>query len=241
MSIKLKIAAALILVLPTFIAENAALAQSSYPDRAVKLVVGYPPAGPVDIFARIISDRLAALWGQPTVIENVPGAGGNIGGDRAAKAAPDGYTLLVTTNAQLAVNPSLYAKMTFDPAKDLTPISLSVYSPNILVVPNDIPVRSVAELVAYAGERPGKLTFGSAGVGTTQHLAGELFKAMAHLDIQHVPYRGGAAVITDLLGGRLTMFFGAISPLIPLVREGKLRALAVTSAERFGIVPICRP
>src|SRR5689334_11059556 len=237
MSIKLKIAAALILVLPTFIAENAALAQSSYPDRAVKLVVGYPPAGPVDIFARIISDRLAALWGQPTVIENVPGAGGNIGGDRAAKAAPDGYTLLVTTNAQLAVNPSLYAKMTFDPAKDLTPISLSVYSPNILVVPNEIPVRSVAELVAYARERPGKLTFGSAGVGTTQHLAGELFKAIAHLDIQHVPYRGGAAVITDLLGGRLTMFFGAISPLIPLVREGKLRALAVTSAERFGIVP----
>jgi tripartite-type tricarboxylate transporter receptor subunit TctC len=184
-----------------------------------------------------MSDRLAAIWGQPAVIENVPGAGGNIGGDRAAKAAPDGYTLLVTTNAQLAVNPSLYAKMTFDPAKDLTPISLSVYSPNILVVPNDLPVKSVADLVAYARAHPGKLTFGSAGVGTTQHLAGELFKAMAHVDIQHVPYRGGAPVITDLLGGRLTMFFGAISPLIPLVREGKLRALAVTSAERFGIVP----
>jgi len=237
MSVKSKVAAALIVALPMFLAENAALAQSGYPDHAVRLVVGYPPAGPVDIFARIMSDRLAAIWGQPAVIENVPGAGGNIGGDRAAKAAPDGYTLLVTTNAQLAVNPSLYAKMTFDPAKDLTPISLSVYSPNILVVPNDIPVRSVADLVAYARAHPGTLTFGSAGVGTTQHLAGELFKAMAHLDIQHVPYRGGAAVITDLLGGRLTIFFGAISPLIPLVREGKLRALAVTSAERFGIVP----
>lgn len=237
MSVKPELKAALIVALSIFLAENAAIAQSSYPDHAVRLVVGYPPAGPVDIFARIISDRLAATWGQPAVIENVPGAGGNIGGDRAAKAAPDGYTLLVTTNAQLAINPSLYVKMTFDPAKDLTPISLSVYSPNILVVPNDLPVKSVADLVAYARAHPGKLTFGSAGVGTTQHLAGELFKAMAHVDIQHVPYRGGAPVITDLLGGRLTMFFGAISPLIPLVREGKLRALAVTSAERFGIVP----
>ena len=237
MSVKPKLMTALIAALSIFLAENAAIAQSSYPDHPVRLIVGYPPAGPVDIFARIMSDRLAAIWGQPAVIENVPGAGGNIGGDRATKAAPDGYTLLVTTNAQLAVNPSLYAKMTFDPAKDLTPISLSVYSPNILVVPNDLPVKSVADLVAYARAHPGKLTFGSAGVGTTQHLAGELFKAMAHVDIQHVPYRGGAPVITDLLGGRLTMFFGAISPLIPLVREGKLRALAVTSAERFGIVP----
>ena len=237
MSVKPKLMTALIAALSIFLAENAAIAQSSYPDHPVRLIVGYPPAGPVDIFARIMSDRLAAIWGQPAVIENVPGAGGNIGADRATKATPDGYTLLVTTNAQLAVNPSLYAKMTFDPAKDLTPISLSVYSPNILVVPNDLPVKSVADLVAYARAHPGKLTFGSAGVGTTQHLAGELFKAMAHVDIQHVPYRGGAPVITDLLGGRLTMFFGAISPLIPLVREGKLRALAVTSAERFGIVP----
>jgi tripartite-type tricarboxylate transporter receptor subunit TctC len=126
--------------------------------------------------------------------------------------------------------------MTFDPAKDLMPISLAVYSPNILVIPNDVPAKTVAELVAYARANPGKLTFGSAGVGTTQHLAGELFKSMAHIDIQHVPYRGGAPVITDLLGGRLTMFFGAISPLIPLVREGKVRALAVTSAERFAAV-----
>jgi tripartite-type tricarboxylate transporter receptor subunit TctC len=127
--------------------------------------------------------------------------------------------------------------MTFDPIKDLVPISLSVYSPNILVVPNDVPAKSVAELAAYARANPGKLTYASAGVGTTQHLAGELFKAMAHLDIQHVPYRGAGPVITDLLGGRITMFFGAISSLIPLVREGKLRALAVTSAKRFPAVP----
>ena len=192
----------------------------------------------MDIIARIMSDKLTEIWSQPVVVENVSGAGGNIAGDRVAKAAPDGYTLLVATNAQLAVNPSLYTKMTYDPAKDLMPISQAVYSPNILVVPNDVPAKTVQELVAYARSRTAeKLTFASAGVGTTQHLAGELFKAMANIDIQHVPYRGAAPVITDLLGGRLTMYFGAISPLIPLVREGKVRALAVTSAERFGASP----
>jgi len=238
MTIKIRIAAALMAVLPLFFGAGNAVAQSGYPDHAVRMIVGYPPAGPVDIIARVMSDRLAEVWQQPVVIENVSGAGGNIAGDRVAKAMPDGYTLLVATNAQLAVNPSLYTKMTYDPAKDLMPISQAVYSPNILVVPNDVPAKSVQELVAYARSHTGeKLTFASAGVGTTQHLAGELFKAMAHIDIQHVPYRGAAPVITDLLGGRLTMYFGAISPLIPLVREGKVRALAVTSAKRFATAP----
>ena len=233
----MKIAAALIAALPIFFTAGAAGAQSGYPDRAVKMVVGYPPAGPVDIIARLMADKLSEIWRQPVVVENVPGAGGNIAGDRVAKATPDGYTLLMATNAQLAVNPSLYAKMPYDPAKDLMPISQAVYSPNILVVPNDVPAKNVQELVAYAQAHPGKLTFASAGVGTTQHLAGELFKAMARLDIQHVPYRGAAPVITDMLGGRITMFFGAIAPLIPLVREGKLRALAVTSEKRFAAAP----
>jgi tripartite-type tricarboxylate transporter receptor subunit TctC len=235
---KIKITAALIAVLSISFAQDDAVAQGGYPDHAVRMIVGYPPAGPVDIIARIMSDKLTEIWSQPVVVENVSGAGGNIAGDRVAKAAPDGYTLLVATNAQLAVNPSLYTKMTYDPAKDLMPISQAVYSPNILVVPNDVPAKTVQELVAYARSRTAeKLTFASAGVGTTQHLAGELFKAMANIDIQHVPYRGAAPVITDLLGGRLTMYFGAISPLIPLVREGKVRALAVTSAERFGASP----
>ncbi len=237
MKITMKVTAALIAALAIFSTAGGAVAQSGYPDRAVKMVLGYPPAGPVDIIARIMSDRLAAIWGQPVVVENVSGAGGNIAGDRIAKATPDGYTLLMATNAQIAINPSLYSKMTYDPAKDLMPISQAVYSPNILVVPNDVPAKNVQELVAYARSNPGKLTFASAGVGTTQHLAGELFKAMAHIDIQHVPYRGAAPVITDLLGGRLTMFFGAISPLIPLVREGKVRALAVTSPKRFATAP----
>jgi len=237
MTINTKITAALIAALPILLPAGGAVAQSGYPDRPVRMVVGYPPAGPVDIIARIMADRLSQIWGQPVVVENVSGAGGNIGGDRVAKAMHNGYTILMTTNAQLVVNPSLYAKMPFDPAKDLMPISLSVYSPNILVVPNEVPAKTVAELVAYARANPGKLSFASAGVGTTQHLAGELFKAMAQIDIQHVPYRGAAPVITDLLGGRITMYFGAISPLIPLVREGKLRALAVTSAQRFPASP----
>jgi tripartite-type tricarboxylate transporter receptor subunit TctC len=233
---KNKIAAALVAVLSLFTAANTAAAQN-YPDRPVRMIVGYPPAGPVDIIGRIMADRLSQIWGQSVVVENVSGAGGNIGGDRVAKGTADGYTILMTTNAQLVVNPVLYAKMPFDPAKDLVPISLSVYSPNILVVPNDVPVKSVAELVAYARANPGKLSFASAGVGTTQQLAGELFKTMAHIDIQHVPYRGAGPVITDLLGGRITMYFGPVSSLIPLVRDGKVRALAVTSAARFPAAP----
>jgi tripartite-type tricarboxylate transporter receptor subunit TctC len=213
------------------------VAQTSYPDHSVRVIVGFAAGGPVDIIARIMGDRLTKIWGQPVVVENIPGSGGNIAGGRAAKAAPDGYTLLMSSNAQLAINPSLYSKMPYDAAKDLVPITLAVYSPNVLVIPNDIPAKSVSELVAYARAHPGTLTFGSAGTGTTQHLAGELFKTMAHLDIQHVPYSGAAPVITDLLAGRITMFFGSVAPLIPLVQEGKLRALAVTSANRFAALP----
>jgi tripartite-type tricarboxylate transporter receptor subunit TctC len=213
-----------------------AAAQNAYPDHTVKVLVGYPPGGPVDIIARVVGTRLSEIWGQPVVVENIPGAGGNIAGERVAKAAPDGYTLMMTTNALLAINPSLYGKMSFDPNKDLIPISEAVDSPNILVVPADLPVKTVKELVAYCRAHPGG-TFASAGIGTTQHLAGELFKAMEHLDIQHVPYRGAAPVITDLLAGRVTMFFGAVAPLLPLVKAGKVRALAVTSAKRFATTP----
>jgi tripartite-type tricarboxylate transporter receptor subunit TctC len=237
MTTKTKLSAALIAALAIMSTASDAVAQSGYPDRPVHMVLGYPPAGPVDIIARIVADRLSQIWNQPVVVENVSGAGGNIGGDRVAKATPDGYTILMATNAQVAINPSLYAKMTYDPATDLMPISQAVYSPNILVVPNDVPAKSVKELVDYARTNPGKLSYASAGVGTTQHLAGELFKAMAKVDIQHVPYRGAGQVIPDLLGGRITIYFGAIAPLIPLVREGKLRALAVTSAKRFGASP----
>ena len=237
MNLRASVTAVLIGALSIISGAGNGVAQSSYPDHTVRVVVGFAAAGPVDIIARIMSDRLSKLWGQSVVVENIPGSAGNIAGGRAAKAAPDGYTLLMTTNAQLAINPSLYNKMPYDPAKDLVLITLAVYSPNILVIPNDIPAKNVGELVAYARSNPGKLTFGSAGIGTTQHLAGELFKTMAHLDIQHIPYGGGAPVATDLLAGRITMYFGSVAPLIPLVQEGKLRALAVTSAKRFSTLP----
>jgi tripartite-type tricarboxylate transporter receptor subunit TctC len=157
--------------------------------------------------------------------------------ERVSKAAPDGYTLLLASNVNLAVNPKLYKNMPFDPVKDLVPITQVAYSPNILAVPNDLPVKNVQELVAYAKANPGKLSFASAGVGTTQHLAGELFKTIAKIDIQHVPYRGAAPAVTDLLGGRVSMFFGPPSSLLGMVKEGKLRGLAVTSAQRFPGAP----
>ena len=208
-----------------------------YPDRAVKIEVGYAAGGPLDVVARLIGDKLAQIWGKTVVVENVSGASGNIAADRVAKAVPDGYTLLLASNVNIAVNPKLYKNMPFDPVKDLVPITQVAYSPNILVVPNDLPVKSVQELVTYAKANPGKVSFASAGVGTTQHLAGELFKTIAKVDIQHVPYRGATPAITDLLGGRVSMFFGPPSSLLGLVKEGKVRALAVTSAQRFPAAP----
>src|SRR5712691_7055887 len=198
----------LIAALSVLLPAGQALAQTNYPDKPIRMLVGFAPAGPADIIARVVGDKLTQAWGQPVVIENVSGAAANLAGDRAAKAAPDGYTLLMASNAQITVNPSLYDKMPYDTVKDLVPITQVVFTPNILAVNNDVPARTVQELVALARSQPGKLTFGSAGVGTSQHLSGELFKSMASLDITHIPYRGGAPVVTDLLGGGLTMFFG---------------------------------
>jgi tripartite-type tricarboxylate transporter receptor subunit TctC len=214
-----------------------AQAQTNYPDRAVRMLVGFAAAGPADMIARIVGDRLNESWGQPVVIENVSGASANIAGDRVAKSPADGYTLLMASNAQVTVNPSLYERMSYDPIKDLAPISQAVSTPNLLAINNDVPAKNVQELVAYLRANPRAVSYGSAGAGTTQHLAGELFKSMAHVDVQHVPYRGAAPVITDLLGGRIQIFFGNIAPLLPLVRDGKLRALAVTSLKRFGATP----
>jgi tripartite-type tricarboxylate transporter receptor subunit TctC len=229
--------AALLAALPFFLTAGVAIAQSNYPNKPIRMVVGFAPAGPADLIARVIGDKLTEAWGQSVVIENVTGAGANIAGDRVAKAAPDGYTLLLASLAQLTINPSLYDKMPFDTVKDVIPITQAVFTPNILALNNDVPAKSVAELVALARAQPGQLTFGSAGVGTSQHLAGELFKSMAHVDIRHVPYRGAAPVITDLLGGRISMFFGNITAVLPQVQDGKLRALAVTSPKRVAATP----
>jgi tripartite-type tricarboxylate transporter receptor subunit TctC len=227
------LAAALCVVLMAGVASP----QSNYPDKPIRILVGFAPAGPADIAARVVGDKLAEAFGKPILIENVTGAASNVATDRVAKAAPDGYTLLLAASAAIVTNISLYDKLPFDPIKDLAPISQICFTPNILAVNNDVPTRNVAELVALARTKPGELTFGSAGVGSSQHLAGELLKSMAGINLQHVPYRGIAQVLPDLLGGRLTMVLGNISAVLPLAREGKVRAFAVTSLKRSPAAP----
>ena len=182
---------------------SGALAQANYPERPIRMLVGFPAGGPSDIVGRLVADRLTETLGKPVIVEDVTGAGGNIATDRVAKSAPDGYTLLTATSGMIVVNPNLYQKLAFDPLKDFVPIVEICVQPNFLVVHNDVPAKSVAELVALARAQPGKLTFASGGVGTSNHLAGELFKSMARIDIQHVPYRGVSVAVPDLLAGRV--------------------------------------
>ena len=216
-------------------AASSAFSQT-YPDKPIRVLVGFAAGGPTDIAARVVGERLSEVFGKPVIVENITGAAGNIAADRVAKAAPDGYTLLGAASATIVTNINLYQKLTFDPVKDFAPMTQIATTPNILVVPSDSPVKSVADLVAHARANPG-LTFGSAGTGTSQHLAGELFKTMAKIDIQHVPYRGIAAAVPDLVAGRLGLVFGNITAMLPLVRDGKVRALAVTSPKRWPSVP----
>ena len=218
-------------------AAQAASAQSPYPNRPVKIVVGFTPGTAPDLVGRILADRFSDLWGVPFVVENIPGAGSNIGTDRVAKAAADGYTLLMGGNSALVINPSLYDTLPFDPVKDFAPISQIFIASNVLALPPDVPARSVADVVALAKAQPGKLTYAHAGVGTSQHLAAELFKYMAKVDIVPVAYRGTTALLPDLLAGRITMSFANIVNVMPLAREGKLRALAVTSVKRSALAP----
>jgi len=205
-----------------------------YPEQGIKIVVGFPPGVAPDVTARLLADKFSEAWGKPVVVENVTGAGSNIATDRVAKAAPDGYTLLMGGNSALVISPSLYDKLPYDPVRDFTPISQVFIAANLLVVPPDVQAKTLTELVALARAQPGKLTYGHAGVGTSQHLAAELFKYMAHIDIQPVAYRGTTAVLPDLLAGRVTMSFANILNALPLSREGKLTAFAVTSRERSG-------
>jgi tripartite-type tricarboxylate transporter receptor subunit TctC len=219
------------------LAAQAASAQSPYPNRPVKIVVGFTPGTAPDLAARILADRFAEVWGTPFVVEDIPGAGSNIGTDRVAKAAADGYTLLMGGNSALVINPSLYETLPFDPVKDFAPISQVFIASNVLALPPDVPAKSVADVVALAKAQPGKLSYAHGGVGTSQHLAAELFKYMAHVDIVPVAYRGTTALLPDLLAGRITMSFANIVNVLPLAREGKLRALAITSMKRSALAP----
>jgi len=233
----MKLAANVFAALAVLLTAQTASAQSAYPNRPVKIIVGFTPGTAPDLAARILADRFSELWGTPFVIENVPGAGSNIGTDRVAKAPADGYTLLMGGNPALVINPSLFETLPFDPIKDFAPISQVFIAANVLVVPSEVPARSVADVVALAKAQPGKLSYAHAGVGTSQHLAAELFKYMAHVDIVPVAYRGTTAFMPDLLAGRITMSFANIVNVMPLAREGKLRALAITSIKRSALAP----
>jgi tripartite-type tricarboxylate transporter receptor subunit TctC len=212
-------------------------AQARYPERPVRLVVAFAPGGFTDIVARLVAAKLSETLGQQVIIDNKAGAGGIIGTEVAAKALPDGYTLLLGTISTHAMNPHLYAKLPYDPVKDFAPVARIANSPNILVVHPSVPAKSVAELIALAKAKPGDLKYGSGGNGTSSHLAGEMFKAMAGVDIQHIPYRSTSNAATALLADEISLMFDTLPSSLPHVRAGKLRALAVTVAERVPSVP----
>src|SRR5256886_3092273 len=211
-------------------------AQPVYPDKAIRILVGFPPGGPPDIAARLLADKFTETWGKPVLVENATGAGGNVAVDRAAKAAPDGYTLVMASSA-ITINPSLNEKLPYDPVKDLAPISLVVFTPIVLVIHSDMPAQNLQELVALARAQPGKLTYGHAGVGTPSHLSAELFKSVTGVNIQPVPYRGIPSLLPDLLAGRVTMTLPNMSVVLPLIREGKLRALMAMAPARPVMLP----
>jgi tripartite-type tricarboxylate transporter receptor subunit TctC len=211
-------------------------AQPAYPDKPIHLVVGFPAGSQPDMVARLLGRKIGEALGQPVLVENVAGAAGNMAADRVAKSAPDGYTLGLVSQTQVVINPLLY-KLTYDPGKDFAPISQVSVSPNILVVPNSVPANTLAELVSLARAQPGALTFASSGSGTGTHMAAELFLAAAGLEVRHVPYKGVVAAVPDVVAGRVTMMFSPIPVVLPLVRDGKLKAMAVTSLRRSAALP----
>jgi len=228
---------ALIVFLAASTLDNA-WAQSAYPARPIRMISPYPPGAVVDTLCRTLASPLGELLGQPIVVENRTGAGGNIGMDVVAKAPADGYTIGMGGIGPNAINPSVYAKMPFDPVRDFAPITFVASNINVLVVHPSVPARNVQELVAYAKANPGKLSFGSAGRGTSQHLAGELFKQLTGVEMTHVPYKGAGPAVSDLVGGQIPLMFVDISASLGHIRSGKLRALGVTTRERTPLLDV---
>ncbi len=210
---------------------------AAFPDKPVRFVVGFTPGGPSDILARALGQKLAERWKQQVVVENRPGAGGNLAAAEAAKSGPDGHTWLLGNNSILATNQSLYRSLPYDPVKDFAPVALVAVQPNILVVHPSIGASSVTDLIKLAKQTPGKLNYASSGAGAAAHLAGELFKAMAGVDMVHVPYKGAQPALTDLLAGQVQLMFATSASVIPYMKAGRLRALAVTTAQRSPSVP----
>lgn len=210
-------------------------AQPAWPAKPVKIVVTFPTGGAPDILARLFSEK--AQLGQPVIVDNKPGAGGNIGADIVAKSAPDGYTIVMGTVGTHSINGSVFTKMPYDMVKDFAPISLIASTPNLLVVNNDLPVKTVQDLIAHAKAHPDKLSFGSPGIGTSVHVSGELFKSMAGVQMTHVPYKGRQFAIPDLIGGQIQLMFDNMPSALPMAREGKIRAVAQTGARRSAAAP----
>jgi tripartite-type tricarboxylate transporter receptor subunit TctC len=217
------------------LATGQAAAQPNYPDHTIRILVGFTPGSATDVSARMFVQRLSDAWNVPVTVENIPGGGGSAGGERVARSAPDGYTLYWGANGALTINPSLQGTTAFDPLRDLAPIARLLVAPSILAVNPEVPAKTVAELIALAKAQPGKLSYASPGTGTPQHIAGEVFKRQAGIDLVHVPYRG--ANFTDVIGGRITMTFQNAGAILPTVREGRLRGLAVTSLKRSPNIP----
>jgi tripartite-type tricarboxylate transporter receptor subunit TctC len=213
------------------------LSAADYPNHPISLVVGFTPGGPSDVLARVLGKKLDQILGQPVVIDNRPGAGGNIAAEVVAHAAPDGYTLLMGNNSILATNAVLYKKVAFDPEKDFEPIALIGSQANILVVNPSVPARSMAELIALAKANPGKLNFASSGHGAAAHLAGELFKSRAGIDIVHVAYKGGAPALQDVIAGHVQMIFATAASVVGHIQSGAVRPLAVTTPRRTSVLP----
>jgi tripartite-type tricarboxylate transporter receptor subunit TctC len=229
-------ARALAFLCALILASGSAFGQG-FPTKPVRFVVGFTPGGPSDILARALGQKLAERWSQQVVVDNRPGAGGNLAAEAAAKGAPDGHTWLLGNNSILATNQSLYRSLPYDPVKDFAPVALVAIQPNILVVHPSLPVSSVEELIQFSKANPGKLNYASSGSGAAAHLAGELFKAMAGVDLVHVPYKGAQPALTDVIAGQVQMMFATSASVIPYIKAGRLRALAVTTAQRSASVP----
>jgi tripartite-type tricarboxylate transporter receptor subunit TctC len=214
-----------------------AAAQNSYPTQTVRIVLGFGPGTSPDVAARVFAGKLSEKLGKPVVVENAVGAAGNMAGERVARSEPDGHTLLYAASSGIVISPSLYRKMPYNPIKELQPISILYSHPNILVVHRSVAASTIQELVALARAKPGIMNVASAGVGTTQHLAAEMFRRVAQIDIVHVPYNGGTQLMTDLIAGRVEMHFGIPTSVLEQVHNGQIRALAVTTAKRFAGAP----
>ncbi len=212
-------------------------AQSTYPNRPIKFIAPFPPGGTSDVLGRIMAQKLSDALGQSVIVENRPGASGNIGHDIAAKAAPDGYTLLLSNSSTVVNNPHLFKQMSFDWYKDFSPISLVAIAGQVLVVHPSVPVKSVSELTALAKSKPGQLNFGSGGKGIQSHITGEMYKTAANVDIVHIPYKGTGVAVADLVAGQIHMVFSDMAPAVPFIKANKLRALAVTSPQRSTTLP----